>query len=271
MAPGLTADYFGNMIVLGPDSTGVAFMGLDAQDYLTPYAIGVEAHYMAKGSSLYAGYEDRIKALMETETYPIRNNGYIAGSLCSEDKECESNECGAETLFTFNRCIGTTCEKDEECDTDRCDTGLCIPKLGSCMACDEDSDCAGQDGKCLFFKCTNKQGLMDNNCFCRFGSDCDSGRCEGVTNPQCEAPLALGGSCNEDSDCLSDNCAWSFRCEMKKGGWWGSAGPGNPSSNGAPWSNFSIIVGLVGAAGFILFVKQRRAGYLEVPSGSMEV
>ena len=257
MAPGLTADHFGNMIVLGPDSTGVAFMGLDAQDYLHPYSVGVEAHFMVNGSTPYAGYEDRINALMATGTYPIRNKGYIAGSLCSEDKECESKDCGAETHFTFNRCIGTACEKDQECDSERCDSGLCIPKLGSCMACDEDSDCNGQDSKCLFFKCSNEQGFMDNNCFCRVGSDCDSGRCEGYTKPQCEARLALGGTCNEHSDCLSDYCAWSYVCE-------------NPEDLKSGLGVMSwILIGLVVAAGLFLtfkFVKQRRAGYTEVLS-----
>jgi hypothetical protein len=94
-----------------------------------------------------------------------------------------------------------------ECDKERCDSGLCIPKLGSCMACDEDSDCAGQDGKCLLFKCcSNEQGLMNNNCFCRVGSDCDSGRCEGFAN----------------------YCALSYVCEIKKGGILGSASPNAP-------------------------------------------
>ena len=257
MAPGLTADYFGNMIVLGPDPTGVAFLGLDAQDYLHPYAVGVEAHFMVNGSTPYAGYEDRINALMANGVFPIRDNGYIAGSLCSEDKECESNECGAETLFTFNRCIGTTCEEDQECDTERCDSGLCIPKLGSCSACDEDSDCAGRDSQCLFFKCSNEKGLMDDNCFCRAGSDCDSGRCEGFTHPQCEAPLALGGTCNEHSDCMSDYCAWSFVCEIPK-----------DSKSGFGIMSW-ILSGLTVAVGVFLtfkFIEQRRTGYLEVPS-----
>ena len=44
------------MIVLGPDSSGVAFIGLDAQEFLHPYVDGIEAHYMTNGSTPYSGY-----------------------------------------------------------------------------------------------------------------------------------------------------------------------------------------------------------------------
>jgi hypothetical protein len=95
------------MIILSADDTsGVAFIGLDAQDYLHPYSIGVEAHFMEGAGTPFPGYKDRIIDLMANNTYPIRNNGYVAGSLCSEDKECESGECEAETHFSWNRCVG---------------------------------------------------------------------------------------------------------------------------------------------------------------------
>jgi pimeloyl-ACP methyl ester carboxylesterase len=74
MAPGLGADHFGNMIVLGDDPTGVAFIGLDAREYLEPYLNGIEAHYMT-GNGTHPGYADRIGALTQSNaTYPIRNN-----------------------------------------------------------------------------------------------------------------------------------------------------------------------------------------------------
>jgi hypothetical protein len=78
---------------------------------------------------------------------------------------------------------------------------------------DEDSDCAGETTMCLFYKCSNEFGLMDNNCVCRTGSDCSSGRCEGnFPYAMCQARLADGGSCNENSDCKSGLCSWEFVC-----------------------------------------------------------
>jgi hypothetical protein len=273
MAPGLGADHFGEMIVLGPDSTGVAYLGLDAQDFLHPYTVGIEAHMMVNGSTPYAGYEDRINALMDYGQFPIRNNGYVAGSLCSENKECESNECDAETGFTWNRCVGTDCDADSDCDTGRCDSGVCITKALSCMACDEDSDCAG-DGSCLFFLCSKENGLMDNNCFCRFGSDCDSGRCEGYTSPQCEAQLGVGGSCNEDSDCKSNYCSWSFVCEDVTAKSMHSLVVPEEQEGGGIGGMTWFLLALIAAVGIYLthkFIKERRAGYDELPTATMDV
>ncbi|KAL3903122.1 MAG: hypothetical protein SGILL_010566, partial [Bacillariaceae sp.] len=135
MAPGLGADHFGNMIVLGDDPTGVAFIGLDAQEFLRPFLNGIEAHFM-QGNGTIPGYADRIAALTAPNaTYPIRNNGFVSGSLCSVNKECESQECGKELLTSWKRCVGVECEVDEDCETDRCDSGICLSKAGSCMEC----------------------------------------------------------------------------------------------------------------------------------------
>jgi hypothetical protein len=78
MAPGLGADHFGNMVILSDDPTGVAFIGLDANEYFHPFLNGVEAHFMRAGTgngTTFPGYADRIDALMgPNATYPIRNN-----------------------------------------------------------------------------------------------------------------------------------------------------------------------------------------------------
>jgi hypothetical protein len=135
MAPGLGADHFGNMVVLGDDPTGIAFIGLDARDFLQPFLNGIEAHFM-QGNGTYPGYNDRIVALTAPNaTYPIRSNGFVPGSLCSVNKECETNECGKELLTSWKRCIGIDCEVDDDCETDRCDSGVCLPKATSCMDC----------------------------------------------------------------------------------------------------------------------------------------
>uniref|UniRef100_A0A7S1YYV1 Fungal lipase-type domain-containing protein n=1 Tax=Trieres chinensis TaxID=1514140 RepID=A0A7S1YYV1_TRICV len=210
-APG--ADYFGHMVILGDEHESVSFIGLDAQDSFGPP--GPEAHSM-EGSETAPGYLPRISKLMVNQTYPIATYGWPGGHPCTQNKECQSNNCAKETRYANKLCVATDCRVDSDCGTGRCDSGLCKPKLGSCMKCDEDSDCAG--GKCLLplFRCSGDGGLMDDKCVCRVNSDCESGRCEGLTPPTCEAQLGAGARCNEDSDCRSKECTWLFRCAEPK-------------------------------------------------------
>jgi hypothetical protein len=208
-------DSFGHMIILSSDNTGVAYIGLDAQDSFGPLDINADAHAMLnRDDPAPSGYLDRINAIMEeysdNEPYLVRTSGYLSGSLCSEGKECASGTCEKDVKFAYSRCVGPECEKNKDCGTGRCDSGLCLPKLGSCKACNEDSDCAGNN--CLLFRCSNGDGFMDNNCRCYSDSDCDSGRCEGWFPPHCRAQLGNDSRCNEDSDCRSDHCTWRFRC-----------------------------------------------------------
>ncbi len=212
--PGLGADAFGHMILLSNDYTGVAYIGLDAQDFFGPLNVGgFEAHSMVSTTE-YPGYLDRLKALMANATYPIRTTGYVPNSICTQDKECETEKCATETHFSFHRCVGVDCTDDKDCPkTGRCDSGICLPKLGSCEGCDEDSDCAG--GKCILLHCSGSTGKMDNSCYCKWGDDCESGRCEGIAPPICEAQLGIDGQCNENSDCKSGHCNWHFRCVEK--------------------------------------------------------
>jgi hypothetical protein len=79
------------------------------------------------------------------------------------------------------------------------------------MICDEDTDCI--HGHCSAqFRCSGENKLMDNDCLCFFNSECHSGRCEGVRRSVCEAKLGEGSYCSESSDCLSNQCTWSFHC-----------------------------------------------------------
>jgi hypothetical protein len=129
----------------------------------------------------------------------------------SQDIECATGHCSKETLFSYYQCVGTSCKRDNECETGRCDSGVCLPKLASCMICDEDSDCTY--GHCSGqFRCSGENKLMDNDCLCFFNSECHSGRCEGVRPSVCEAKLGEGAYCSESSDCQSNQCTWSFHC-----------------------------------------------------------
>jgi hypothetical protein len=216
--PGLGAASFGHMILLS--NGGVSYVGLDAQDSFSPLNFGgFESHSM-QNTTEYPGYLVRIEAIVDkhthnnasSSTYPVRTSGYVANSLCTEDIECESQTCDSERHFNFPRCIGVQCEKDKDCESDRCDSGTCLAKLTSCQSCDENSDCAG--GTCRLWKCSgSNNGLMDDNCVCTVGSDCDSGRCEGFALPICEAKVPIGAYCDESTDCLSEYCSWGFKCE----------------------------------------------------------
>jgi Lipase (class 3) len=238
-APSLGADHFGHMLLLSEDPIDVAYIGLDVQDSFSPLNVnGFESHSMVHANgSAYPGYLDRIDAIVLSYgnvSYPVNPSGYTSGSLCvsnrnsirnfykallnltflveqTKDLECSTGHCGKETLFSYYQCIGTSCKRDTECETGRCDSGVCSPKLASCMMCDEDSDCLY--GHCSAqFRCSGENKLMDNDCLCFFNSDCHSGRCEGVRPSVCEAKLGEGAYCSESSDCESNQCSWSFRC-----------------------------------------------------------
>jgi hypothetical protein len=165
--PGLGTDNFGHMIVLASDDTGVAYIGLDSQEHFRPIDAKAQAHSMqATEATDPPRYLDRITAIMKTYsanvTYPVRSTGYVAGTLCSKNKECETGKCEKETTFSYSRCVGVQCTSNADCDSNRCDSGLCLSKLGSCMACNEDSDCAGD--QCLQYRCSGQNGLMDISC-----------------------------------------------------------------------------------------------------------
>jgi hypothetical protein len=213
--PGLGADFFGHMIILGEDPTGVAYIGLDANNAFGPLNTFGEAHSMIAAHGVpFPGYADRLKALLEnTSDFPIQADGFSNHAQCTDSSECLSKNCGQATKHSFKRCIATECDEDSDCPSDRCDFGSCFTKLSSCMPCDEDSDCAG--GNCLLSKCSGHSGLMDDNCICKWDTDCDSGRCELFATGTCEAQLAVGAHCNEDSDCHTDYCTWRFQCDEK--------------------------------------------------------
>ena len=197
----------------------------------------------------YPGYLNRIETLMTNATYPLSTQGYSPPNFCTQDKECDTLDCEKETTFSYSQCVGTECDENSQCDTDRCDSGMCIPKFGSCMECDEDSDCAS--GSCYLFRCANTNNLMDDECRCGINSDCQSGRCEGLLSPICEATLAIGNTCDENSDCMSGYCTWALQCGER-----------------SFFSNFLTVIIMIAviaiAYGIYHFKKRGSSGYQEI-------
>jgi hypothetical protein len=292
------------MIILSDDKDNVAYAGLDAQDSFRPLNFdGFESHSISAGSSnaTHPGYLERIQSLVAEYTkksYPVVSNGFVAGSLCSKDIECASKNCTRDTsLSSYKRCVGTACKLDSDCTANRCVSGLCAAKLGSCQICTEHTDCLHE--KCsTAFRCTGSGGFLDNDCLCVFGSECRSGRCEGINPRVCEARLGLGSYCNEATDCLSGRCSWKFHCVESKPSapWWASkpilgllgsisgevvaegenvedgqndAKINSDSGESNIRRHFGIVVGLIVAAIIVWFHRHRllrRRGYENIPA-----
>ena len=110
------------MILLSSDDTGVAYVGLNAKEFFGPLNVkGFEAHNMFAGDDVpFPGYADRISKLMELyggeDEYPIRSNGFIPGSYCTQGVECETKRCERETGLSWMTCVG----KLEETTDDHC-------------------------------------------------------------------------------------------------------------------------------------------------------
>jgi len=269
-SPKMGTEDVGHMIMLSDDFTGVAYMGLDAQMRFGPLLNGVDAHSMVSLNGTFPGYLNRIDTLItdaeSNSSYPIRTNGYVASIQCTQDEECESLKCERETTFSVKRCVGTQCEVDGDCDTGRCDSGLCVPKLGSCMHCDEDSDCFF--GSCAWNgRCTGENGLMDDECFCALNSECQSGRCEGITHRVCQATLPLEAHCNEGSDCTSGHCSLGFRCSSEA--WWQTHPEEFDETKSKAWMKYGTIGGAVVLLAVVALWwknKGKRQGYEQIPA-----
>ena len=150
------------------------------------------------------------------------------------------------------------------------------------MICDEDTDCIY--GHCSpQFRCSGENKLMDNDCLCFFNSECHSGRCEGVRPSVCEAKLGEGSYCSESSDCISNQCTWSFHCaasptspnvivmEITGSGNSGYSYQGVAFSHSVRGSLLCFIVVVIGGMTYHWSnIRGRRNGYDRIPP-SIEV
>lgn len=255
---------YGQFIILNDDEQDVAYIGLDSTKSFTPLDVdGVKSHAMV-GTAEFPGYLDRIDALIaNAESYPIPANGFKAPNFCTDDVECDSKTCEKETILSGKQCVEDECTDNNQCPSGRCDSGSCIPKFGSCMACDEPSDCIS--GICTLFKCANFDEKMDDECACLMDKDCASNRCEAFI---CEAKLTGGNWCTEHSDCMSDRCTWWFKCTAEDIFQVGLLSKETALSvNDDVFSAWSVLV-LASVAGTLLAYsyvsRRRRVGYVAI-------
>lgn len=122
-----------------------------------------------KGTELFSAhflaiYLSKLLFLEQSGPDPIPVDGYIDGTQCQADFECQSfassdddggcirNVCATEKKQTS---IGDFCEEGKDCQTGRCDstwTGLskqCYKKKSNGSPCNEDMDCAS--GRCTWY------------------------------------------------------------------------------------------------------------------------
>lgn len=136
----------------------------------------------------------------------------VLGLACDEDSDCASGNCG-EAPGGTDHCIPLT----DECaldDGDGVDTGfgLCLEnKRWQCKA-DGTWSWAGCADDCGWYQAVDQ--CIDGDCvLCPTGCDSDEqcdpqAHCDG----QCQANLADGEECDEDTDCTSGHCANGFCC-----------------------------------------------------------
>lgn len=150
---------------------------------------------------------------------------------CDQDRDCPTGQrcfkpvVGANSCAPTDRPLGASCNRDAECRSDHCEGGECV--------CRHDGDCPnGQVCRTPITGRNRCEAGSDGNLTignaCERNDQCKSGRCEGgrcvcssdndcatgqscftpITGPNfCESTtLALGASCNRDSQCRSDKC-----------------------------------------------------------------
>jgi len=99
---------FGHMIVLPPDNTaGVAYFGLDPPDWQVQPG-SVTAHYhedLIWNPEFHPGYREHLAYLaMNVTEYPFILNGFVDGSLCKLDRECQSGRCQRRMFAASKEC-----------------------------------------------------------------------------------------------------------------------------------------------------------------------
>jgi hypothetical protein len=88
------ARHIGHQIMLSDDASGVAYIGLDSETTFWPVDLAnfFELHRLETD----VGYIHRIQSLVHSYTTSnsnVRISGFMKGTRCSQDVECDSGSC----------------------------------------------------------------------------------------------------------------------------------------------------------------------------------
>lgn len=141
-------DWLGNLFILSDNEGGLVHYPNYVRPNIPPYLWHANAH-------LIVNYLPRLEALTNANAFPIPTDGWVDGSLCNFDTECQSGLCHKYKCLSPGA-DGAPCNDASECLSGRCDgmfNPVCKPKLCGGSWCSEDSDCLS--GNCSLGKCTS--------------------------------------------------------------------------------------------------------------------
>ncbi|MFH1642724.1 MAG: LamG-like jellyroll fold domain-containing protein [Nanoarchaeota archaeon] len=133
-------------------------------------------------------------------------NGFCcaSGDCCSQVADCPSSYSIAPNCDSAGTCQGTRVDRD--CSGNQC-VGIPVPDDSACASSTLSDNC----GLFIPVYCSGAVTQNDPVCLlaCTDDNECDAGaHCDDI----CMVDVVNGGSCDENSDCLSGHCQNGFCC-----------------------------------------------------------
>ena len=154
------------------------------------------------------------------------------------DVDCEAN-CGNEICESGENCHN--CSDDCSCSTGQQCCSIFDEWVCHTPVCSFDSNCQRSDYPCADYQCQNSDDPCQSYCSYTIkpaGSDCPSGKCDGlgITEEHCKKDI--GEICYEDSDCYTNNCCIDISGGSSGGS--GSGGSGGEEGEEEPPSGICL-------------------------------
>ncbi len=129
------------------------------------------------GLLLEAGADSSEQA--DAAEVPCVGSGSAVGTVCSQDSQCCTQNCGGSPNKCRSNAVGTECSRDTQCASANCG--------GSPNTCRENTvgtDCS-RDSQCASGNCSGSPNTCHDNTPgtpCAHDSQCASGNCSGSPN-----------------------------------------------------------------------------------------